>query len=319
MLHNYKIMNIVLMVCMSLMLLVAGCGNTASSSQLASTLNDGVTAVSKITDNDKALHVTVLNVGQADAALIQYKGKNMLIDTGDVDSRDMLVQQMKQHNVKTLDIVVITHPHGDHLGGMAALFKNFTIKQIYDNGQSANTAMYKNYLKNIKAKHISCKKLKKGDSFTLGDDIHFKILSPGMIFTKENTGGLSKSGLTNNNSIVCQMTYDKFSVLFTGDAQKEAEAQMLKEYDSGKLHSDILKVGHHGSKTSSSPAFIKAVAPKAAVISCGQGNQYKFPHEPTLKTLNGQHATIYRTDRDGTISITSDGSNYSIQTEHKKK
>jgi competence protein ComEC len=312
-------MNIVFAACMSLLLLLAGCGNTASSSQSSSASDGGAAVVSQVTDNDQALHTTMLNVGQADATLIQYKGKNMLIDTGDVDSRDSLVQQLKQHNVKTLDIIVITHPHGDHLGGMAALFKNFTIKQIYDNGQAANTAMYKNYLKNIKAKNISYKALKKGDSFTLGDAIQFEVLSPGTIFTKENTEGVSESGLTNNNSLVCKMTYGKFSVLFTGDAQKEAEAQLLKAYGSSKLQSDILKVGHHGSKTSSSPAFIKAVAPKAATISCGQGNQYKFPHEPTLKTLNDQHVSIYRTDRNGAISITSDGNKYSIQTEHGEK
>jgi competence protein ComEC len=316
MFHHFKILNMIGAVCLSLLLLLAGCGSTASSSQSSAASSGGAAAVSQIADNDKALHVTMLNVGQADATLIQYKGKNMLIDTGDVDSRDDLVQQLKKRNVKTLDIIVITHPHGDHLGGMAALFKNFTIKQIYDNGQPANTAMYKNYLKNIKAKNISYSTLKKGDSITLADDIHFQVLSPGTIFTTENTDGVSQSGLTNDNSIVCKMTYGKFSVMFMGDAQKEAENQILKDYDKNTLKADILKTGHHGSKTSSSPAFIKAVAPKAATISCGQGNQYKLPHEQTLQTLQKQNITIYRTDRNGAVSILSDGSGYTIQTEH---
>lgn len=159
---------------MSLMLVLAGCGNSASSSSSGG----GAKAVHSLTASDKDLRVSVLNVGQADATLIQYKGKNMLIDTGDVDSRADLVKQLKERKVKDLDIVVITHPHGDHMGGMAELFKDFKIKQIYDNGQSANTAMYRNYLKNIKAKNIAYKVLKKGDTFTLGDDVKFAVLSP---------------------------------------------------------------------------------------------------------------------------------------------
>lgn len=295
---------------LSLMLLLSGCASSVTQA-----VQGGANAVSQIADSDKALHVDMLNVGQADAALIQYQGKNMLIDTGDVDSRDELVQQLKARNVKTLDVVLITHPHGDHLGGMAALFKAFPIKQIYDNGQSANTAMYKNYLKNIKTKNIPYKALKKGDTITLGDDVKFAVLSPGTPFTKENTPGVSASGLTNDNSIVCKLTYGKFSVLFTGDAQKEVETQLLKDYGSSDLHADVLKVGHHGSKTSSSPEFIKAVSPKAATISCGVNNQYKFPHKPTLDTLAQYHVTVYRTDKDGVISITSDGTSYSIQKE----
>ncbi|WP_444318707.1 ComEC/Rec2 family competence protein, partial [Megasphaera sp.] len=245
-----------------------------------------------------------------------YKGKNMLIDTGEVDSRADLVKQLKERKVKDIDIIVITHPHGDHLGGMAELFKDFKIKQIYDNGQSANTAMYRNYLKNIKAKNIAYKTLKKGDTFTLGDDVTFTVLSPGKPFTKENTQGVSESGLTNDNSIVCKMTYGQFSMMFTGDAQKEVEEKILKDYKPADLKSDVLKVGHHGSKTSSSDAFVKAVAPKAATISCAAGNQYKFPHEPTLKTLQKYNVEVYRTDRNGVITITTDGSSYSIEKEH---
>ena len=312
--HHKTILGLIFSLCLTLMVALTGCGSSSSSSGTASS-GGQAQAVSSIKDSDKALHVTMLDVGQADATLIQYQGKNMLIDTGDVDSRDALVQDLKAHNVKTLDIVLVTHPHGDHMGGMAALFKNFTIKQIYDNGQSANTAMYKNYLKNIKAKNIAYKALKKGDSFSLGD-VKFAVLAPGTIFTKDNTEGVSQSGLTNNNSVVCRMTYGDFSIMFTGDAQKEAEEAIFKAYKGKSLESTILKVGHHGSKTSSSPAFVKAVAPQAATISCANGNQYKFPHEPTMKTLQQNKIDIYRTDRNGAISIVSDGTSYSISKEH---
>ena len=298
---------------LALMLLLGGCGTNTSQGHDSGTQR---ASAATVTDSDKALHVSMLNVGQADATLIQYKGKNMLIDTGDVDSRDALVKQLKDKKVKTLDVVLITHPHGDHLGGMAALFKAFPIKQIYDNGQAANTVMYKNYLKNIKAKNIAYKALKKGDTITLSDDVKFAVLSPGKPFTKENTQGVSESGLTNDNSIVCKMTYGTFSIMFTGDAQKEVEEQLLKNYKGAELQANVLKVGHHGSKTSSSPAFVAAVKPTDATISCGVNNQYKFPHKPTLDTLKKYHVNVYRTDKDGIISIISDGSSYEIKKEH---
>lgn len=301
-------------ICLAFMLVLGGCGS--STIQSGGSGNTQQATAGTVKDDANALHVSVLNVGQADATLIQYNGKNMLIDTGDVDSRDALVKQLKDKKVKTLDIVLITHPHGDHLGGMAALFKAFPIKQIYDNGQPANTAMYKNYLKNIKAKNIAYKSLKKGDTITLGDTVQFAVLSPEKPFTKDNTQGVSESGLTNNNSIVCKMTYGTFSMMFTGDAQKEAEEQILKQYKGEQLQSNVLKVGHHGSKTSSSPAFVAAVKPSDATISCGVNNQYKFPHKPTLDTLKKYHVNVYRTDKDGMISIISDGSSYEIKKEH---
>ena len=156
----------------------------------------------------------------------------------------------------------------------------------------------------------------KRQTFTLGDDVTFTVLSPGTPFTKENTQSVSESGLTNDNSIVCKMTYGQFSMMFTGDAQKEVEEKILKDYKPADLKADVLKVGHHGSKTSSSDAFVKAIAPKAATISCAAGNQYKFPHEPTLKTLQKYNVEVYRTDRNGVITITTDGSSYSIEKEH---
>ncbi len=291
-------------------LLFSGCGLNGMGSSA-----DNGAAQGKVAASADTLQVSVLDVGQADAALIQYKGKTMLIDTGDVDSRDDLVRQLKNKGVKTLDVVLISHPHGDHLGGMAALFKAFPIKQIYDNGQAANTAMYKNYLKNIKKMNIPYAALKKGDTVTFAGDIHFDILSPGRPFTKENTPGVSASGLTNDNSIVCKLTYRKFSILFTGDAQKEVEDTLLAQYSPSTLHADVLKVGHHGSKTSTSPDFVKAVQPHDATISCGVNNQYKFPHKPTMDTLKTYHVTVYRTDQDGCISIVSNGETYQITKE----
>lgn len=312
----HSLFSCIAVVCMLVMVFAAGCGNTTTSAKDKAAVKSGQTAsVGTVKDSDNALHVSMLYVGQADATLIQYKGKTMLIDTGDVDSRDDLVAQLKARNIKTIDAILITHPHGDHMGGMAALFKAFTIKQIYDNGQAANTAMYKNYLKNITNKKIPYKALKKGDVITLGSDVTFTVLSPGTPFTKDNTSGVSESGLTNDNSIVCKMTYGAFSVMFTGDSQKEVETKILQDYQQADLRANVLKVGHHGSKTSSSAGFVAAIKPEQATISCGINNQYKFPHQPTMNTLKNNNVTVYRTDQDGTISIISDGKSYEISKE----
>lgn len=297
----------------------AGCGNSTSSSsanQAGNAKTSVKSAVSSSAPIDGNLHVYMLNVGQADSILIQYNGQNMLIDTGDVDHRASLVKQLKDKNVSEIENVIITHPHGDHLGGMTALFKNFKIKHIYDNGVTANNAMYRNYLSTIKSNGIPHDTLRKGDQVTFNKDIIFTILAPSEpLFSADNTRKVSTNGITNNNSIVSRMTYGDFSILFSGDAQKESEKKMLNEYGN-QLKSDILKVGHHGSKTSSYIQFVKAVAPKAALISCGAGNEYKFPHKPTLDTLNKLSVAIYRTDIDGTITITSNGESYSISKEH---
>lgn len=276
------------------LLLAAGCGRESGAAA-------------------ERLQVHFLDVGQADAALLQYKGQYMLVDTGDVDGRPALVQKLKEKGVHTLDVVLISHPHGDHLGGMAALFDQFHIKQIYDNGQASRTAMYKNYVKNIVRKKISYKALKKGDRIAFADDVVCHVLWPPSEGAAEDV--VSESGQTNNQSVVCKISFGSFSVLFTGDAQREAEEQILRHVRRNDLKATILKAGHHGSKTSSSPAFIEAVRPEAVVVSCGAGNSYGFPHTAVLAALKKQKADVYRTDRDGAISVVSDGQGYTITKE----
>lgn len=318
---SHSALFITALACLTLFFLfITGCGNTTQSSNQNAAHTKAASAASSTamssTAIDGDLHISILNVGQADAALIQYKGKNMLIDTGEVDSRDALVKELRDRNVQEIDAIIITHPHADHLGGMAALFNNFPIHQIYDNGISANNAMYRNYLKQIKNRNIPYQILRKGDSISFGDDVQFNVLSPSeQLFTKENSPRETANGLTNDNSIVCRMTYNNFSMLFTGDAQVEVEKQLLKDYGS-QLKSDVLKVGHHGSKTASSLAFIKAVHPTVATISCAAGNRYKFPHKGPLENLKRESVQIFRVDQDGIITIISNGDTFNITKEH---
>lgn len=283
-------------------LAAAGCGGAAASSSAASK------AKSSAVKDGKALTVRMLDIGQGDACLLEKDGKFVLIDSGDIEHRDAIVALLKKYKVKSLSKVVITHPHADHLGGMNAIFKNFKVEAIYDDGMPSGTASYKNYLKAIKANQIPYKALKAGDALTFFDGVTYKVLGPVKVI-KDQKGNSD----FNNNSIVGRLSYGNFSMMFTGDAEKEEEASILA--NKGTLKSDVLKVGHHGSRTSTSPEFLKAVAPKEAFISCGLNNDYGHPHKTTVAKLEKAKVHIYRTDRDGTLTLTTTGDGYKITKE----
>lgn len=288
--------------CLSVGLTLTGCGSSSASSSSSggATKADG--------GKQSALTVRMLDIGQGDSFLLEKDGKFVLIDAGDIEHRDAIVALLKKYHVKTISKVIITHPHADHLGGMLAVFKNFKVESIYDDGMPANTSSYKNYLKQIEANKIPYKAVKAGDTLSFFDGVSFKVVGP----VKKITNQKGNSDF-NNNSIVGRLTYGNFSMMFTGDAEKEEEASILSQ--KGTFKSDVLKVGHHGSRTSTSPDFLKAVAPREAFISCGQGNDYGHPHKVTVDKLNKAKVHIYRTDRDGTVTLTTTGKEYTIQKE----
>lgn len=292
---------VAILLSLSLGLSLAGCGSSTAASGSQSTKNESA--------SQSALTVRMLDIGQGDSFLLEKDGKFVMIDTGDVEHRDAIVQLLKKYHVKTISKIIITHPHADHLGGMAAILKNFKVEAVYDDGMPANTSSYKNYLKQIEAKKIPYKALKAGDELQFFDGVNFKVVGP----VKKIVNQKGNSDF-NNNSVVGRLTYGKFSMMFTGDAEKEEEQSILA--NKTRLKSDVLKVGHHGSRTSSSPEFLKAVAPKEAFISCGKGNDYGHPHKVTLDKLNKANIHIYRTDRDGTVTLTTSGGDYKISKEH---
>ena len=294
---------LVIVLTLTVGLAAAGCGGGAAASSSAASK-----AKSSEAKSGQALTVRMLDIGQGDACLLEKDGKFVLIDSGDIEHRDTIVALLKKYHVKSLSKVVITHPHADHLGGMQAIFKNFKVEAIYDDGMPAGTASYKNYLKAIKANQIPYKALKAGDALTFFDGVSYKVLGPVKVI-KDQKGNSD----FNNNSIVGRLSYGNFSMMFTGDAEKEEEAFILA--DRGTLKSDVLKVGHHGSRTSTSPDFLRAVSPKEAFISCGLNNDYGHPHKTTVAKLEKAKVHIYRTDRDGTLTLTTTGDGYKITKE----
>ncbi len=254
------------------------------------------------------LTVKVLDIGQGDAIFIRTADQAVLIDTGDVGTREKLVSYIKKEGIHVIDKVIITHAHADHLGGMAAILDNFTVKQIYDSGKPTTSNLYKQYLLTVQKKKIPFSTVTAGSQIDIGGGIALKVLNPDKSLISGTESDL------NNNSIVTKLIYGNFSMLLTADAEKEAEKLMVKKY-AQELKSNILKVGHHGSSSSSTNIFLKAVAPEAAVISAGAGNDYHHPHPAALKRLSASKTKIYRTDQDGTVTITSDGKSYKVSKE----
>lgn len=266
----------------------------------------------KTADNSGGdVKIEVLDIGQGDASLIYTKDEIIMIDTGDIDERDRLVKLLKERDISTIDKLIITHPHADHIGGAYAVFKNFDVKEVYDNGDATTTKTYQTYLKNIKQKNIAYHQLKAGDSLDFGGGVSFKVFSPTEKMLKSDDD-------LNDNSLVGQLRYKDFTMLFTGDSESSAEQSMVKAYGD-ELRSDVLKSPHHGSRTSSSDSYLKAVQAKDVVISLAADNEYGHPHKQTLDRYKKYGMNVYRTDKDGTVTIIADGSDDYTITKEKTK
>lgn len=293
--------------CLFIVLIIAtvclvGCGGGAGKSSSGAKPSSAAAPAG-------SLKVEVLDVGQGDAILIRTASQTVLIDTSDLDEHEKFRNALRKAGVKTIDKLIITHPHADHLGGASVLFKEFEVKEVFDNGLPGTQKFYLNYLKEIKNRKIKYGHLYEGDVLDLGDGARFAVLSPSKSFIKD--GAKNKKGKTdiNGSSIVGRLVFGDFAMMLTGDIEKEGEAFILsRKSNKNNLKCQVLKVGHHGSKTSSSAKFLEAVKPEIAIISCGANNDYKHPHEPALERLNKAGVKkIYRTDEVGTVTIVTDG------------
>lgn len=245
------------------------------------------------------LEVHFIDVGQGDSILVlSPNGSTMLIDAGTQSSGEKIVSYLKKAGISTIDKFIATHPHSDHIGGAQDIFKNFEVKKVYDSGFVHTSQMFENYLLTIKEKGIPFVKAERGKTINLDSDLDIKILHPGELND------------ANNSSVVLHMKYNDVSFLFTGDAEKEAEESIL-EY-AKDIQAKILKVGHHGSDTSTTQTFLNTVNPEVAVIQVGTGNTYGHPTNETLNKLSAAWIKIYRNDLQGDIVVTTDGKTYSI-------
>lgn len=262
--------------------------------------NTQIKSVSTHSYENDVIEVHFVDVGQGDAIFIKTGSKKVLIDGGFPDGK--VLNYLNSKNITEIDYVIATHPHGDHIGGLTDVFRsNITVHKVFDPGVSHTTHFYNNFVNEIYNNNIDYEIGRVGDTLYLGEGISFDFLHP------SNTDGLS----LNDASIVNKLTYGDISFLFTGDAEKEAEEQMVARYSNNELKSTVLKVGHHGSQTSTRENFLNAVQPEAAVIMCGKDNDYGHPHLPTRKILNENNIDVYRTDFMGTIVFYTDGQNYS--------
>lgn len=242
---------------------------------------------------ESSFQITFLDVGQADAALIECDGETLLIDGGNAADSNLIYSVLTKKGITHLDYVICTHAHEDHVGGLSGALQAATAGVVYSPVTSYSSKAFKNFAAAVEAQGLSLTVPTAGDVFSVGS-ANVVILGP----VKEYTD-------TNNTSIVVQILYGNTSYLFTGDMERAAELDLI---DSGvDLKSDVLKVGHHGSSTSSSYVFLNEVLPDYAVISCGTNNSYGHPHEEVLSRLADAEVELYRTDLQGDITLTSDG------------
>lgn len=258
------------------------------------------------TEAATTVKVHYINVGQGDAILIQTGNENILIDAGGKGKGDEVVAYLKKQKIKTLNAVVSTHPDADHIGGMEYVIKNMSVKAVYAPKVTHTTQAYKNFLTAVKSKKLTIKVAKKGVEIpTKAKDITLKFLAPVKDYNKKDL---------NNWSGVLHLKHNKKSFLFMGDAEKTAEADMLK----AKVISDVdvLKVAHHGAKEATTANFLKVAKPNYSVISVGK-NSYGHPTSDVLKRLKNVKSTVYRTDKNGNVVFTSTGTKITVKVDKK--
>ncbi len=255
------------------------------------------------------LAVYLIDVGQGDGMLIQTPGgKNIVVDAG-VEATTV-TKFLQSKKVKQVDYFIVTHPHADHVGGATYLLEHFPVKNVYDSGKEHTTSLYESFLAKtlelVKEGKTTYTKPRAGQQLKVEDNLVLNFLFP----TDEPAPPPDD---INNSSIVFKLVYKDFSMLFTGDAEAWAEQQMLDHH--ADLKAQVLKVGHHGSYSSSTEPFLDAVKPEVAVLQAGVGNKYGHPHGVTLEKLAKRNVKVYATNMvGGAIKIISDGKTYQVLT-----
>lgn len=307
-----KIYRNIFLLVMAMVLMLSGCGKGAGN-----TADSGGAA-----PIDNQLTIKAIDVGQGDAFLIQTGAQVILIDTGDDKYRDgarkgennfKLIEALDREGITHIDKLIMTHAHSDHIGYAAKVIKQYNVDELIYNGIPSAGSQFRNALKAAKAAGTKQTVVKADDVLDFGKGVLFKVLSPSAELVEQDKQAISAGEKpdANNESIVGILTFGDFSMLFTGDAEKKIEKDLLKKYGNS-LACKVYKVPHHGSSTSSTAKYVRTVNPEWAIISCGEKNPYGHPHGETMKLLGERKINVMRTDEHGTITIVSDGTNYSV-------
>ncbi len=272
--------------------------DSAASSPDDLTLDTSGTAAGEV-------QVHFIDIGQGDSELIVGNGEAVLIDAGDNDKGDEVLAYLEQQGISKIDLAIGTHPHADHIGGMDTVIEGTTVDKLLlsdiPDSLIPTTKTYLSLLDAADERGTEMLYAYPGDTFQICGGT-LSVLGPVQDYKD-----------LNNESLVVRFDYGENSFLFTGDQEAEAEADLIAS--GAQLSADVLKLGHHGSSTSTSEAFFDAVSPKIGIISCGTGNSYGHPHKETLQLLNQSGIDFYRTDLLGNIVVTSNGTTLQVATE----
>ena len=251
-------------------------------------------------DNDpNIMEVHYIDVGQGDSILIRVNNKVLLIDSGPKNSKSKLTKYLNSLNIKNIDYLIATHPHEDHIGNISTIINNYKVNKFYSPKVTTNTKTFEKIVSTLKNNNLKITILDNTtSSINLGNNTSVKVYSPIEDFKDDNL---------NNYSPIIKITFGKTSFLFTGDAEEYVEKQVVNNVSN--LSSNVLKLGHHGSSSSTCKEFLDAVNPDIAIITVGIDNEYGHPHNEVLDLLKSYKIKTYRTDNDGSIILISDGKN----------
>lgn len=238
---------------------------------------------------EKLFSVHIIDVAQGDSIFIQtLEDKRILIDAGDEEAEHTVYSYLKRKGVKKIDVLIATHPDTDHIGSMDYIIDKFKISHFYMPDAKTDSEAFYNLLDSCRDKNLKIEYLTKGDILKIDSSTTMEILSPSTITDKNNL-----------NSIVSLLNYKGYEFLFTGDAEKENESEILSSCNLPDI--EFLKAGHHGSSSSSTNEFIEKLKPEAVAISCGYNNDYGHPHRSVLDTFRENGSVVYRTDKNGSL------------------
>ena len=273
------------------------------------TISAIIISISFLTQNNNVssqnkMIVHYIDVGQGDCILIQVNNKNLLIDSGPSSNRKDLLDYLEKLNIKKLDYIIATHPHEDHIGNMDTIIKRYSVGNFYSPKVITSSNTFESMISALVDKNLKISVLKKGvKGIDLGKNVKIQVFSPLENISSDNL---------NDYSPIIKITFVNNSFLFTGDAEVSTESMVISE--NNNLNCDILKVGHHGSSTSTSSSFLASVNPSVAIIPVGKNNSYGHPTPEVLSLLNSYNIRTFRTDINGTIIAISDGKNINIST-----